>query len=277
VVNAYPTTLFAKAADHTYVECGTGAVGWSCWGGKTGGTGVRRASGSTSRANDIAERDERAGITCYLINGVCHQAANRILLPARITVNGVRGYALSSALYGVYGRASRWPCSAPFNQHPTTTGDLPACVVPPAIVSAPIRTDLDETDTRYLEGVLTIYQEFDRAFVTEVSRGEREKFHLQLFAHMVDFYLGPRIDERRQELIEVRRTTEQRQQQVEEQVKSDRRLHPDLIHEVNDLTLDFQAKLARVMTDDEYETLLQLPKDEQIVLADPDIAGREYG
>jgi len=31
------------------------------------------------------------------------------------------------------------------------------------------------------------------------------------------------------------------------------------------------------MTDDEYETLLQLPKDEQIVLADPDIAGREYG
>jgi hypothetical protein len=169
VVNAYPTTLFAKAADHTYVECGTGAVGWSCWGGKTGGTSVRQASGSTSRANDIAEPDERAGITCYLINGVCHQAANRILLPARITVNGVRGYALSSALYGVYGRASRWPCRAPFNQHPTTTGDLPACVIPPAIVSAPIRTDLDETDTRYLEGVLAIYQEFDRAFVTVVS------------------------------------------------------------------------------------------------------------
>lgn len=34
VVRHYPTKLFLKAADHTYVECGTGAQGWSCWGGK---------------------------------------------------------------------------------------------------------------------------------------------------------------------------------------------------------------------------------------------------
>lgn len=66
------------------VACGTLGKVWGCWGGKTGGTALRRAPGSTLRADRIAEPDERAGITCYLINGVCHQAANRILLPAGI-------------------------------------------------------------------------------------------------------------------------------------------------------------------------------------------------
>lgn len=277
VVKAYPTSLFGKAADHTYVECDTGAVGWSCWGWKTGGTAVRQAGGSTARANDIAEPNERASITCYLINGVCHQAANRILLPAGITVNGVRGYPLSNALYGTYGRASRWPCRAPFNQHPTTTGDLPACLAPPTIVSTPPRTDLDEADARYLEDVLAIYREFDRVFVTTATQEEREGLHLQLFAHMVDFSLGPSLGDRRQELIEVRRATEQRQQIVEEQVTPDEPLRPDLIQEINELTLDFQANLAQVTTDDEYERLLQLPKEERIVLADPEVTGQSYG
>jgi len=245
VVKAYPTKLFGKAADHTYVECGTGAVGWSCWGGKTGGTAVREAGGSTVRANDIAEPNQRAGITCYLVNGVCHQAANRILLPAGITVNGARGYPLSNALYGTYGRASRWPCRAPFNQHPATTGDLPACVAPPTIVSAPARTDLDEADARYLADVLAIYQAFDRVFVAQVAREERENFHLQLFAQMVDFYLGSGLGDRRPELIEVRRDTEHRQQRVEEQVTSDGPLGPDLIQEVNDLTLDSRQILPK--------------------------------
>jgi hypothetical protein len=78
VVKHYPTALFANAADHTYVECGTGGKAWSCWGGQTGGAVLRQATGSTKRADAIAEPNERAGITCYLINGVCHQAANRI-------------------------------------------------------------------------------------------------------------------------------------------------------------------------------------------------------
>jgi len=277
IVKAYPTKLFRQAADHTYVECGTGAVGWSCWGGKTGGTAVRQAGGSTVRANNIAEPNERAGITCYGINGVCHQAANRILLPAGITVNGVRGYQVSNALYGTYGRGSGWPCMAPFNQHPATTGDLPACVAPPSVVSAPMRPDLDTADARYLADVLAIYREFDRVFVAPVARQERESFHLQLFAQMVDFYLGSELGNRRQELIEVRRHTEQRQQRVEEEAKFDGPLPPELVEEVNQLTLDFQANLAQVTTDDEYGRLLQLPKEEPIVLVDPEVTGQSYG
>jgi hypothetical protein len=48
-------------------------------------------AGSTLRADAIAEPDERAGITCYAINGVCQQAAKRILLAAPgMTVAGAQ-------------------------------------------------------------------------------------------------------------------------------------------------------------------------------------------
>ena len=66
----YPTNMLAQLADHTYVACGTLGKAWGCWGGKTGGTELRRAPGSTKRADAIAEPNERARITCYLINGV---------------------------------------------------------------------------------------------------------------------------------------------------------------------------------------------------------------
>ena len=127
IAKKYPTKLFLKAADHTYVECSTGGKAWSCWGGKTGGTAFNSGTGSTRRADAIAESNEHAGITCYLVNGVCHQAANRILVSAGILVSTARGYALSQAVFGTYGRAGVWPCSAPFNQQVGVTGDLPEC------------------------------------------------------------------------------------------------------------------------------------------------------
>ena len=47
IAKKYPTKLFLKAADHTYVECGTGGKAWSCWGGKTGGTAFNSGTGTT--------------------------------------------------------------------------------------------------------------------------------------------------------------------------------------------------------------------------------------
>lgn len=127
VAMAYRTTLFAKQADHTYVQCGTGKKSWGCWGGKTGGHKLRLGTGSTKRSGTIAGKDEKAGIKCYLVNGVCHQAANRILLPAAITVRGARGYTISESLFGTYGRVGVWPCNSPFNQYESVTGDLEEC------------------------------------------------------------------------------------------------------------------------------------------------------
>jgi len=91
---------------------------------------LRGGTGSTKRAEALAEPNERAGIKCYLINGVCHQSASRILFPAGITVRGARGYDVSEALFGTYGRP-RGPtgtCLSPFHKHADVTGDLLGCV-----------------------------------------------------------------------------------------------------------------------------------------------------
>ena len=115
----YPTMLALGAADHTYVRCSTGRKAWSCWGGKTGGSFLRSGSGSTNQADAIAEPcNECAGVTCYLVNGVCHQAANRILFPAGIFVTGARGYGVSSAILGLTG--DRRGHSAPVRLRSTT-------------------------------------------------------------------------------------------------------------------------------------------------------------
>src|SRR5262245_5244182 len=198
----YPIPLVANLADHTYVECGTGARGWSCWGGKTGGTELRRGDGSTSRADQIAGADERGGITCYLINGVCHQAANRILLPAAITVRGARGYEVSEALFGTYGRPGGvfGLCRAPFDQHTATAGDLPGCAGSmPAAAKARrahrarrLRSSAAPNgERRYLAGVLAFYRKarapFESATASKRFAAGRdlEEFHLALFMHQV--------------------------------------------------------------------------------------------
>jgi hypothetical protein len=284
VVMHYPTSLFAKAADHTYVECGTGLRAWSCWGGKTGGAPLRQAVGSTARADAIAEPNERANITCYLVNGVCHQAANRILLPAAITVNGARGYPVSQALYGVYGRAGTWPCSAPFNQYPNVAGDLAECVPPAPPTSAQhALAAADQLDWHYLQGVLPIYRRYDQALFAEApsaptSDESRRAFHLALFEHMVDFQLGPILeDTTRTRLLEIRRETEEGQLAAELDYANERLRGPELVDLINSLTIDFQQRIGESTTDAQYETLFGLSKDEQIVLADPQITSEAFG
>src|SRR3990170_2888258 len=164
VILRYPAFFGRSPVDHTYVMCGTGRRAWSCWGGKTGGTPLRMGSGSTRQANAIAGLDERAGITCYGVNGVCHQAANRVAFPARILALGARGYGLSEALFGPYGR-ERGPfglCKAPFEQHAGVTGDLDECAEPtePAGVRDPAAAATrgpTGPERIYLDRVLEIY------------------------------------------------------------------------------------------------------------------------
>lgn len=285
VVMRYPTKLFAKAADHTYVECAGGGRGWSCWGGKTNGTELRRATGSTRRADAIAEPDERANITCYLINGVCHQAANRILRPANITVRDARGYPLSEALYTAYGRQLFWPCRGGDYQHPNVVGDLPECApAEPTAAEDEAPTEADELDRAYLEDAQVIYDRYTAAMSAAEEAQEppdriRSEFHLMLFAHMLDFRLGAIMeDTTRDRLLRVRGETEERQLSVESAYAGGELREPAaLVSAVNSLTIDFQQQIAEHTTDAQYEALFELPKAELIVLADPDIMSEGLG
>lgn len=104
-----------KNLDHTYVQSGN--LFYKCHGECSGGKMLRSGFGDPYASLNIAdgttngnENDGNAHII-YMLSGVCHQIANRILAPARITVEGVEGYGLSTAFFGTYG----------FNYHSAAT------------------------------------------------------------------------------------------------------------------------------------------------------------
>lgn len=286
----YPTQLFLKLADHTYVACGTLGKAWGCWGGKTGGTELRRAPGSTRRADAIAEPNERAGITCYLINGVCHQAANRILLPAGITVQGARGYSVSSALFGAYGRPRGILgfCRAPFDRHAGVGGDLDACIEAgrrddAEDTGAPGDTDGgDPRERAYLERSLRLYAGSEERLAAVSGTDEIVRFQLAQFDLFLEYKLGD--DPRNREvvdggahgaLMEIREKTEHERLAAEQRFATSGDL--DAFRRDDDaLTLQFQNQVGKVLDGARYAALLDLEKGDDVTLADPEILENAY-
>jgi hypothetical protein len=277
VAKAYPTRLALGLADHTYVECGTGARGWSCFGGKQGGRVLRSRAASTRQADAIATADEHSGLKCYLINGVCHQAANRILYAAGFTVEGARGYGVSQAMFGVYGRVGIFPCSSPFERHEGVSGDLPACAgFDVAHDDRPLPSD-DQADAAYIESVVRIYDRHAELFRPGDAqpRAAVKAFHLELFANMVEFKVGNRVDDGlRDRLLAVRGRIEDGLLDVDRRHAQERLDGADLAAEVDALALALQAGVAAETSDDQYQALFGLEKGEVVRVADPDIVAR---
>jgi hypothetical protein len=285
-VMRHRTALFGGLADHTYVRCGSGGAAWGCWGGAAGGTRLREADGSTARADRIAGHDGRAGIACYLVIGVCHQAANRILLPAGITVRGALGYDVSEALFGAYGRP-RGPlglCAAPFDQHPGIVGDLPACVPvtpkrrrqPRARIGARARREQAQ-ERRYLDGVLAIYGKARAARPRRRAAAPVDVEGLQtaLFMHKVDYQLASRPGRRLARTLEdLRRSTERARMTLEEWLLRREMPLEDFVEAFNRETVLFQELAAGVMPAPAYRRLFGAPPGRVFVLADPRIARR---
>jgi hypothetical protein len=96
----------AAGPDHTYVVSSDG-LRWGCHGRSAGGSMLRSSIGSSAIAACLARSNGLADIR-YGRSGVCHQIANRILVPAGITVQGCGGYIASVAFWGEYGKGA-WP------------------------------------------------------------------------------------------------------------------------------------------------------------------------
>ena len=273
VAKRYPTKLALGLADHTYVEC-TEGKGWSCWGGKTGGATLRSALGSTRRADAIAEADERARITCYAINGVCHQSANRVLWPARITVRGARGYKLSEAIYGPYGRF-RGPlgfCKAPFDRRPQINGDLPECMFK---VAARPEAEVED-DSLYLEQAMDLYEKYGPVAAMADGDDALIDLHVQLFLLLGRRELGPKRAGALAEAVGIRADEERERIEIE-RAFAERKLSVEaFVTAVNDLTDRFQDRLAKDMAPQDYSLLLGLLPGDKVRLVDPEIAKEAY-
>lgn len=288
IAKAYPTSLLAKAADHVYVECGTGKKAWGCWGGKTDGRELRTGTGSTKRADAIAQPDERAGIKCYLVNGVCHQSANRILLPASITASAARGYWISEALFGTYGRVGTWPCKAPFRQHANVTGDFAVCVRPEARSAraratrrgvAPALTAEQRLEWQYVQGVLRLYGTASRTLrARSVAPADARQFHQALFMHMAEFQLGPMLN--RQLATRLRRVhtkTEKARGKLQSALSAKEMPMGEYVRAFNRQTIAFQEEMANLMTREQYVSMFDLKRGVTVLLADPEIVRKAYG
>ncbi|HET7276212.1 MAG TPA: hypothetical protein VFI91_13670 [Longimicrobiaceae bacterium] len=279
VAKAYPTALFANLADHTYVECLAGGKAWSCWGGKTGGRVIARGTASTKRADCIAQPDEKAGIRCYLMNGVCHQAANRILIEARVTVRAARGYSISDALFGTYGRRGKARCVSPFNRCMGVGGDLPACTAPVALGVPEQGHGNDEITSReaaYVNDVLKMYAAAEDED-PEPSLDSAGAFHIKLFLRFAQYQLEDRFDELRGTLEEVRTGTEYQLQELQETFGGEGMSAREYIVRFDDLTMRFQDNMATSLDASDYRALFTLQPDERVSLVDPRIVEAVYG
>jgi hypothetical protein len=101
--------------DHVYLDSDIGAS-WKCHGRNVGGRLHRHVSSSCLSSSiclaspdqgaifgTLSIGDSDAGIN-YGRTGVCHQIANRILMPTSVDCSDVRGYVRSLLIYGTYGR-----------------------------------------------------------------------------------------------------------------------------------------------------------------------------
>ena len=98
----YAIKISPTTADHTYVTSSDGNT-WGCFGRSEHGKEICVGSGDSKVCNELAGPNSHAEII-YGITGVCHQAANRILLPTGETVKRAGGYSASVWAYGVYGK-----------------------------------------------------------------------------------------------------------------------------------------------------------------------------
>jgi hypothetical protein len=275
VAMRYPTNLALGFADHTYVECKSGGKGWACFGGKTNGTLLTSGSGSTNRADQIAEPNEQAGLKCYLVNGVCHQAANRVLFPAGVLVRGARGYKLSESIYGPYGRPRGWPCASPFNQHAGVTGDLAACTV------ASMRSSNQQefnSEWGYIEGALAIYRDHGALEAMSIDERGLVDLHVNLFMHLVAFQLGGRIEgQTAGKLASIRAAHERDRIRIEDGFFKESIPGRDFVKAISDLERQFQKDVGSVLTVDDFCALLGTYPEDLVTLADPQIVERIYG
>ncbi|HVO65766.1 MAG TPA: hypothetical protein VMT12_04705 [Syntrophales bacterium] len=246
-------------------------------GGKNGGTAFNSGPGSTKRADSIAKPDERAGITCYLVNGVCHQAANRILLPAGILVSAARGYSVSSAIFGTYGKVGFWPCSAPFDQCTGISGDLPECVAFSGLkAEEPMAPTLPllEGEDRHIRTIKQAYNTFNHLGATPL---EAMKFHADLFDREVEFRLGDGLGEAANGLRLAKETVELSHWHMVDAFAQKQISPVEFIKTFNSMTLKFQDDIASALNKAQYVKLLDLECDERVILADPEIIEALYG
>lgn len=271
IAKRYRTKLMSYLADHTYVECGAGRA-WGCWGGKTGGKFLASGVGSTARANKIANLDERAGVTRYLIDGVCHQAANRILAPAGILVSAAHGYRLSQSIFGTYGRSS-------FDMHASVEGELEKCIETAyknELESDGLELTMNPRDISLLRSnraYVAHYEKFPKTTSLESLNNNVHRFELDMRILSdgklsIISSLG---------LVRAKKLVEMELHDMEKALVEKFVKPAEFVRAFDKLSDLFQDEAANALSKREYNKIFEVDRDERIRLTDPEAVDKAFG
>jgi len=267
IAKRYRTSMMAYMADHTYVECGAGKA-WGCFGGSQNGEAINAGEGSTVRADAIAEPNGEAGVGRYLIDGVCHQAANRILLPANRLVTEARGYWLSVAIFGTYGRSS-------FNMHADVTGDLPACIALQSGIDISPRLKIESKETqRFIRSNRSSVAQFSLDYTTPVKRAS---FNVKRFLKDVHLSLGEISPSSLAGLELAKNESEMFLESKARDFQEINRHAVEFVSEFDRMTDKFQDDAANALSSADYERLFRLHPGEHIRLTTPEAVDMYFG
>lgn len=235
-----------------------------------------QGNGNVTMANCISQPNSWAGII-YGVTGVCHQTANRILYPARVTVSKAGGYWASTLAYGVYGTPAsitEW------------FARLAACSLVSSDITFIRALEMDtrsqvlsqeDTEKAYLKKVLALYSETmqtPQTFRAEVNEDESYSLIGKELELMMEFRLGRSLDAQITKSI-----LKQQYDFLKEKHEMEYNLYStDLsvekhVKEMNDFFGDTLRRIAEILEKDQFEKIFGLtPPDGSFSLIDPKIA-----
>jgi hypothetical protein len=193
-------------------------------------------------------------------------------MPARILVSSARGYGLSSALYGTYGRSA-------FNSHSTISGDLQDCVAGSGQRRNEFRKFREiekksETESILIKSDLAFHVHMrhprDRLNVLETNvRRFRRDMEIQFGTYFSHHEMSGL------ELAKIHVETGLLDLQSYEESKEFEAV--ELVRYFNSMTEWFQNAAANALKENHYKRMFGVARDERIVLADPVALNAQFG
>jgi hypothetical protein len=257
--------------EHTYVSCN--GYTWSCFGDTDNGREITRGNGSSAVAHCISLPSDTAGII-YGLSGVCQQAANRILWPARTLVTGANGYWVSALLFGTYGTSdlewlARLAMCSDFSGESSKCGDAPAGNTPAA-------KKPDKAERAYHKLVRTLYMS---AFSLHDLPGaiKRGSIDINLLARdrelLMDYRLG--VDYRpgkRKSVLKRLRGVHRKKKQLDGDLYADKLSLSDYVNEVNTEVEYFLDFCSGLLGEEDYRKLMGIETGEAVSIINERIA-----
>jgi len=268
-------SLLWGLADHTYVKCPEIDDTFTCFAMLGEGDRlINSDTGNWTYANLIRDKQkvwpwwDTVGFDAYGRYGVCHQAANRILLLTEKQIklhNEVRGYFLSASVYGEYGiDFSNWT-----DKVKEKVKSLPPPPAPTNVRIASIGGSVTQARSAEQKGAATdqFIPEPFRASITTEGRATVNDIISAEACHLASpFMSNADSSNLREDIVDM---LKEKDGIIKSGIRGEK-----LANDINGLVFVIAKSLASRLTDSDYRDLIGAEKGEEVLIVDPEIAAK---